>query len=175
MAKTYNTIPTVATGDVYTATAHNNIATNVNNYRVPPMCQVYRSSDLTGYTSQAAISWSAEAFDTDDMWSSGANVTIQTAGVYVVTFTGSARGNATISRILPEIRVGASVFTQGDEPVIGGVGASFTVTIVESLAVGAVITADVFYIGGSNYLIDGATPPSNEATRLTVAWLGQVS
>lgn len=177
MAKTYNSIPTVSTGDVYTATAHNNIVTNVNNYRVPPMCQVYRSTDLTGYTNQAAISWSAEAFDTDDMWSSGTNVTINTAGVYAVTFQGVARGSATISRGLPEIRVnsGANILTQNDFIVVGGTGIAFNAAIIESFTAGQVVTASFFFIGGSSYLIDGATPPSNESTRLTLVWLGQVS
>jgi hypothetical protein len=64
VAKTYNSIPSVATGDVYTAAAHNNIVTNVNNYRVPPACIVQRASMTSAERSLHAATLRAFGFGT---------------------------------------------------------------------------------------------------------------
>lgn len=86
MAKTYNTIPTVNTGDVYQAASHNNIVTNVNNYRVPPMCMIYKTAAQSiANNTGTIISWDAEYLDTDSMWSSGATISCTTAGIYLTT------------------------------------------------------------------------------------------
>lgn len=92
MAKTYNSIPTVSTGDVYTATAHNNIVENSNNYRVPPMVKVGRNGSNQSITpgASAYVQWNnaSAAYDTDGMWSSGSNtrLTVQTPGIYAATW-----------------------------------------------------------------------------------------
>jgi hypothetical protein len=100
MAKTYTAAGSATAGDVYTATAHNVIVTDVNNLIVPPMVQCTRSSDLS-YTSGANITWNSETYDTDAMHDTSSNtdrITIQTAGVYIVsltlylTFTGTLTG-----------------------------------------------------------------------------------
>jgi hypothetical protein len=94
MPKTYNSIPTVSTGDVYTATAHNNIVTNVNNYRVPPAVSLQKSiANTTAGTTWDFTLAGDEEFDTDDMHSITTNttrITIQTAGIYL--FQASAFG-----------------------------------------------------------------------------------
>ena len=180
MPKTYNTIPSVSTGDVYTATAHNNIVTSVNNYRVPPACTAYRSSDLTSYAS-AAITWQAVLFDTespsDPMWASGSptQITVRTAGLYLVTFSGYTTATATVTLVVPRVYVGASIVAQQNSPVQSGTDSGFSFSTVLSCAVGNVITADVAYVGGSAYVIKGAASTTNQQTRLSVAWLGQVS
>jgi len=105
MAKTYNTISTFTAGQVLTAAQMNDLGENSNNYRVPPMCLVYRSTDLTGYTHNTAITWDAEGHDTDGMWSSGTDVTIQTSGVYLLHFKANVSGSATITQASPGIAI----------------------------------------------------------------------
>jgi hypothetical protein len=179
MAKTYTAAGSATAGEVYTASAHNVIVTNVNNFIVPPSVRVDRTTNLTGYSSTAAIAWSGEVWDTDDMYTSGTsttNITIQTAGIYVISFLGLVSGTATISRVLPQIRIGGTTTVQG-ESIVGdsGTTSSFNISTTESLSVGNVITATVQFVGGSAYIINGAAAPSNSNTRLTVTWIGRTS
>ncbi len=179
MPKTYNTIPTTTTGSVYTAAAHNNIVTNVNNYRVPPMVQVRRTTALTGYTSDAAITWESEAFDTDDMWASSPNpnrVTINTAGMYLVTFSGKVDATATLTLAHANMSVNGNLVTGQFGSVLSAITSRFTVSTLLNLAVSDYITCAVGLVGGSAYIINGsATAQDSTQTRCTVTWLGQVS
>ena len=179
MAKTYNTFTNVATGDVYTAASHNAILTNVNNYRVPPSCQVRRTTNLTGYTSDAAITWESEAFDTDDMWASSPNptrITIATAGLYLVTFSGKVDATATLTLAHANMSVNGNLVTGQFGSVLSNVTSRFTLSTLLNLAANDYITCAVGLVGGSAYIINGsATAQDSTQTRCTVTWLGQVS
>jgi hypothetical protein len=183
MAKTYNTIPTTTTGSVYTAAAHNNIVTNVNNYRVPPACQVRRTTNLTSYTSDAAITWESAAFDTespsDPMWAASPNptrVTIKTAGLYVVSLTGKADATATLTLANANISVNGNLVAGQFCSVLAAITSRFAISVVLNLAASDFITAAVGLVGGSAYIITGsATAQDSTQTRLTVSWLGQAS
>jgi hypothetical protein len=99
MAKTYNgPFSDVATGDVYTAAAHNLVLENLNNHRVPPMCSVYRTAALshTATGTYQVYTYDTELYDTDSMWDAGSptRITLNTAGVYDVKFVVSL-GNTT--------------------------------------------------------------------------------
>jgi len=177
MPKTYNTIPSVTTGDVYTAAAHNNIVTNVNNYRVPPACHVYRSSDLTAYSSGTSITWNAEAIDTDGMWASGTNVVIDTAGLYLMVLKGNFTATATLTANGWRIAVdGTAVAQSYTQSVASGTLTQQSVSYVMPLTAGQIVTANITASGGSAYIIKGgASPHSENVTSLSVTWLGQVS
>ncbi len=172
MAKTYNSIPTVSTGDVYTATAHNNIATNVNNYRVPPAVRVKLTGNKT-LTSDAAISWDAEDYDTDDMWTSGGTVTIKTAGIYLFTFKGrvtlSAAQNAVDCRVIKNSTNTLIQWHSGAITAPPTTDFRFASSIVDACAVNDTIIAAVQT--GSTITGDGTAIP----IVLTATWLGQVS
>lgn len=176
MAKTYNTISSVSTGDVYTATQHNSIVTNVNNYRVPPAVEVYRTSRLSSYSSLADITWEAAArINTDGMWSSGATITIQTAGIYLISFVGLAAGTATITDIYPVIRKNSANFATFHPAIRTSSDTRFNCQVVCSLAAGDTIQARVGFTGGSAYFIEGGATEGENQTRLSLTWLGQVS
>jgi len=169
MPKTYNTIPTVSTGDVYTATAHNAIGTTINSMRVPPMCSVYFGTNTT-YTQDTDISWTAQDFtNTDGMWTSGGNITIQTAGLYLVTFTG--RATATVS-------AGArAVLNIADSPSVHGPEQSTTdfrwsISLVRSFAASNTISARLQWSGSGTVTLQGS---ASLRPTLTATWLGQVS
>jgi hypothetical protein len=91
LALTYNSFTDVSTGDVLTAALGNQWQENLNNYRVPPMCAVYRNTSLSHTSSGAyqVYTYDTELYDTDSMWDAGSptRITLNTPGVYDVRFT----------------------------------------------------------------------------------------
>lgn len=88
MPKTYTTVPAVNTGDIYQAADYNSYTReNVNNMIVPPMARAYLNTDSgVANATNLALFFNQEDFDTDGMYTAGAAImTIQTAGVYLVT------------------------------------------------------------------------------------------
>jgi hypothetical protein len=177
MPKTYNTLSNVTVGSVLTASDYNKAVENSNNFRVPPSCIVYRSSDLTGYSQGAAITWNAEAIDTDGMWSSGTDVTIQTPGLYLLTLKGQVQGSATITAMGWRIAIGGTTAVQSySTSVNSGILTQNTVCLIASLAATNTVSANVTIGGGSAYIVKGGANPNSESvSSLQVAWLGQVS
>lgn len=170
MPKTYTAVPSVSTGDVYTAASYNTYtATNVSNLIVPPMCRVKRTSNLTSYTSQALITWEAKDFDTDSMWSSGTSIAINTAGLYTITF--HCRMTTATSPTLVESQIGGSVNDRLAVALSRANDYRFTHSTLSNLAVGATVAAAVEYSGGTSHAIDGTTL----VTTLTVSWIGRTS
>ena len=174
MPKTYTAAGTVAAGDVYTAAAHNIIATDVNNFIVPPACQVRRTTNLTSYSSGTDITWESEAFDTDDMYSTGTSITIQTAGIYLVTFTGGYSAGATLTRVFAGIiKSGTSIAEQ--ESLGAATGGGFSFAVITNCAAAATLTARVSFTGGSAYVIAGNASETSTQTRLTAKWIGRTA
>lgn len=90
MAKTYTTVPAVATGDTYTSTAYNTYTKdNVNNLIVPPLCVLLNSGvSVTSTPAKIAFAAGTEESDTDSMHDDVTNntrISIQTTGIYVVS------------------------------------------------------------------------------------------
>ena len=179
MPKTYNTIPTVSTGDVYTATAHNNIVTNVNNTRVPPAVRLTGSANLTGYGSGNVITYNTETYDTDDMHSTSTNtsrITFQTAGVYLVVFSVRATWAGTMTNQSAEIWLNGTI-TSGNEvygisTTIGGSYLSVS-AIVNAAGGGTEYCDSVYRFGGATGV--AIVMSASSATHFSATWLGQVS
>lgn len=181
MAKTYNTISTFTSGQILTATQMNQIGTNSNNYRVPPSCSVYRSSDATGYTS-SLITWQAADYDTesptDPMWASGANankVYIRTAGIYAICFRFYLTATASITLMETDIYLNANVINVVNSPVFSTTAAYGLATHVQKCAAGDYVGAALSPTGGSAYVVKGGASDTYAQTRLTVTWLGQTA
>jgi hypothetical protein len=176
MAYTFPTLTDVATGDVLTAVGYNNVQQTSRQLRVPPACEVYRTSNLTGYTSNTAITWQAERYDTDGMWTSGSSVTIQTPGIYVITLNVGITATATVTLMTAGIYISGQLSAQTYANVANGNDSYASVSAAYSLAAAQTVTAACAFVGGSNYAIVGsATAYAREQARLSVAWLGQVS
>ena len=175
MPKTYNTIPSVSTGDVYTATAHNNIVTNVNNYRVAPACRVYRSTDWT--YSGTYFEWNAEQYDTDGMFTaSSTDITVQTAGIYLVALNYYYTCNATSTWMAALLYRNSVAVARTQAPAYGSTSGFIAVSTVISCDVGTVIRALHDPFGGSAHVVKGGTDyTTNNVSSLTATWLGQVS
>jgi hypothetical protein len=86
MAKTYTAAGTVAAGDVYTAAAHNIIATDVNNLIVPAYCQITRNANQSiPHATDTDVSLDTQIYDTDDMFApTSSTITINTSGIWLV-------------------------------------------------------------------------------------------
>jgi hypothetical protein len=173
MPKTYTAAGTVAAGDVYTAAAHNIIATDVNNFIVPPACRVYNTAAINPYTSNALITWNAEEYDTDEMHSTVSNtsrITIQTAGVYsiAVLLRGSWSGTMT-SQAIAIMANGAEHSVHEVFGISTTVGGSWmTVSTIDDFAANDYIEA--------RWGLGGATSPQVlTPSRLAVSWIGRTS
>jgi hypothetical protein len=166
----YTTLGTVAPGDVLRANsgtaAYNNVIGNIDALRVPPAVSVYYGTATT-YTQDTDIVWTNEDYDTDGMWASGASVTIQTAGLYVVTFTGRATSTSSAG-------ARAALLFSGDPDGQSSAETTsdfrWSLSMVRSLSASDTITARLQW--GGTITLQGNT---NLRPTLTVTWLGQVS
>lgn len=97
MAKTYTAAGSATAGAVYTASAHNVIVTNVNNFIVPPACRAARTAvQSINNSTWTFVSFTSETYDTDGMFAAtDTKITIQTAGLYSVSCLVSFATNAT--------------------------------------------------------------------------------
>lgn len=94
MAKTFTniTVANATAGNAILASDHSSAFTTLNSHTVPPMAKVKRDGTSQSITPgvSAYVAWnnSSAEIDTDGMWSSGSNtrLTVQTAGVYQVTW-----------------------------------------------------------------------------------------
>ena len=179
MAKTYPAIGPFTAGDILTAATMTDVQTNLANQRVPPACIVYRSSNLTGYTSGAAISWNAELIDTDGMFAAtSTTITIQTAGIYAITLKGQTGGSAIVTEAQWNILVNGSVATKDlTKDVASNINTIVTTSFIGSFAASTTIGASVNISGGSAYEVTGSANPMTDwqCTTLSVAWVGQAS
>jgi hypothetical protein len=179
MAKTYNTISTFTSGQVLTAAQMNEIGTNVNNYRVPPMCRVSLSGNQSiANTTLTDLSWATQDVDTDGMFApTSTTITIQTAGLYLLNanvlwstastvgqrhmvITRNAAANAETPAIAGSIAASVSA----------GVNGYFSASAMVSCAVNDTIKVNVYQNSGSPLNVVAGT-----STQFSVAWLGQVS
>jgi hypothetical protein len=104
------------------------------------------------------------------MFSSGTTVTIETAGLYLLSFVGRANGTS-VTRIIPNIKL-AGTNVVAVESLPSGGDTLFSVSSIQNLAVNDQITAAVSFVAGSAYVVQGNATPANNQTRLTVQWIG---
>ena len=174
MAKTYTAAGTVAAGDVYTAAAHNIIATDVNNFIVPPACKVVRTTD-TAYTSIAAIPFQSVAagdkgFDTDSMWSAGdpTKITLNTAGIYSIVFQWFLSGTS-LANCLSFVSINGTAIAEFDYTPPTTTQAIGIVTATYNAAAGEYLQGKIQYTGTAS--IKGTALPSY----LSATWIGRTA
>ena len=175
MAKTYTAAGTVAAGDVYTAAAHNIIATDVNNFIVPPACRLIRATAQTiPNSADTIISMSSAEYDTDSMATTGASsrITISTPGIYLITYEVKWATGATFGRVAFVGKNGSSL-RLADARVSPTTG----VLYITSSAVASLIATDylvpyVFQVSGGNFDV---VTDSGYSCALTATWIGRTS
>ena len=175
MAKTYNSVPNVATGDVYTASTYNTMtAQNINNLRVPPACSVYSTATQSiAQATTTVVAYANEFFDTDSMHDNSTNnsrITITTAGVYVVCATAQfavAGGGA--YRLIGIRKNGSTELGYNNPPVEPARG---NVSIIDSASVNDYYEVVVYQNSGSALAL---ATLSGYSSIFSATWQGQVS
>jgi hypothetical protein len=179
MPKTYNslTVANATAGNAILASDQAKVFENSNNYRVPPMCTVRRTTSATGFSSGASVSFSSAAIDTDSMFSAGAptRITINTPGLYLVTSLVNAQATATLTLVNSVIGLNGASLSENYTPIFNGTSAVATSSVVVPLVATDYLTLAVTFIGGSAYVVSGAATATSSQTRLSATWLGQVS
>lgn len=170
MPKSYPDIGTFTAGQVLTAATMNDVGTNLDNFRVPASCSVYFGTATT-YTQDTDIAWTAQDYTTtDSMWTSGATVTIGTAGLYLVTFSGRATSTTSAGARAAISFSGTTTEVQGQEQ--STTDFRWSISAVRSLAAASTLTARLQWSGSGTVTLQGA---SDLRPTLTATWLGQVA
>jgi hypothetical protein len=107
------------------------------------------------------------------MWTSGSNITVNTTGLYSVTFAGVATATATLNIVEPLVYVNGTQVL-GQYTFFTSTRAEWVMTATLSLAATNTISAGVSFAGGSAYVIKG-NASNFEQTRLSATWLGRTS
>ena len=177
MAKTYTSAGTVAAGDVATAAAWNVVTADVNNLIVPASCSVVRTTSLTGYTSDADITWTTTAaYDTDSMFSSGAptRITINTAGLYLVTSYVLLQATPTLTSVTLDTAKNGTLISRV-VPYYSSSAAYISGAFVLNLAAADYLTFRHNIVGGSAYIVTGNATEGVSQSRVNVTWIGRTS
>lgn len=135
---------------------------------VPPSVSVGFGTTST-YTQDTNIVWTTADYNTDTMWTSGATVTVKTAGIYLVTFMG--RATSTLSANLNAYIIAGSAGaydTQVSYPAT--TDARWSMSTVRSLAVSDTIFGRIQWSGGGTITLQGAT---SMRPTLTATFLGK--
>lgn len=180
MAKTYPDIGTFSPGDILTAATMNEVGTNLDNQRVPPMAEVRRTTTQTvanATWNHVSFDVSAAIFDTDTMWDSAnpTYLTIKTAGVYVFSAQVSFANNAAGARL---VIIEKNAPGPGSGPYFSYMNLlpqsvsdqTIAISAIESCAVNDKIYLTVYQSSGGNLNLT-----TNPYQALRAVWLGQVS
>ena len=181
MPKTYPSLGTFTSGQILTAAKMNDVATNITNIRVPPMCRVFRAAAGT-HTSTGnfqAIAFDTQSLDTeepgDNMWvvGSATRITFKTAGVYqvggIATFAINTTGvRAAVIRLNGTTDIARH--DQGSAPS-SAINVGLLPHTIYSFAVNDYIELYAFQSSGGNLAYSVGTDQLN----LYAAWAGQVS
>lgn len=169
------TTPTTAVaGNAILASLWNSdVKGNTEFLYTPPMCKVRRKTNLTGYTTATAVTWDQEDIDTDGMYTSGTNVTINTAGVYLIHQKMYLTCTATLTGLGAAIGRNGNLIEYVRYPPQDTTSGYGECTKIISLSVGDTITARPEIFGGSNYVLNGVATDTHVSTSLSVMWMGK--
>jgi hypothetical protein len=181
MPKTYTAAGTVVAGEVYTAAAHNIIATDVNNFIVPPLCRVRRATTQSiSNSTDTFVTFPIEDIDTDGMFTATSDtITIQTAGVYQVSASILFAANNTGARIMniyknpTSVSDFAAVFASQWTNATQTYSTVMSASGIASFTAGQTLKIAVFQTSGGPLNIGDTGFTS--VTQLSAAWVGQTS
>ena len=189
MAKTYPDIGTFSPGDILTAATMNEVGTNLDNQRVPPMVQVQLDSFSLASSGTAYYA----AFDSTDFnagndvtvangtsgttAASAGKLTVTTAGVYLVTYNVEFGSNATgVRRVVVGVDGTINPNTPNGYGFVqsaAGNGGSTVVTgtVALSLSASSYVQIGMAQTSGGALTVNSL----NAVGFLQMLWLGQAS
>ena len=183
MAKTYTSVPTVSTLATYPSATYNTYtAQNINNLIAPPSVRASRSTDLS-YTSNTDIVWNSvdaaqRGYDTDSMWSAGtgARLTMNTPGFYLIVFNWDMTFTGTSTNIEPYLLVNNGLIIA--DAYVGLASASpyrgTMSTIYNSTSGTDYVTARIVLSGGTSPIMK-ANAGGTQQSGLMATWIGRAS
>lgn len=169
---------TVVAGQTYSAANHNIIVndiidheTRVNTLANQPGVQAYRTTDLSAYASGTDITWTNEANDTDSMWTASAPtlITINTAGIYMLTLTAHLNATATLTYATLAMFIASTPIASIGTPPESSTDWKGTVSTLMSLSAGQTVAGRIYVTGGSNYVIKGTSSLRNSSASRLIA------
>ena len=179
MPKTYTAVPSVAAGDVYTASSYNTYtATNVSNLIVPATAQVRRTTNQGSVVSGTLVQWESALWQNDGtMWSSGDNTKLylNTDGLYVVTLHISLTASSGLATCSAVILLNAAEVADTNAQANSGTSAFVTNTATINATAGQYLTAYTGLSGGSSISYTGSSSVTRSQTRMTVTWIGRTA
>jgi hypothetical protein len=153
--------------------------TGVNNLIVPPAVSCLRSTTQSiANGTDTFVTWPIEVYDTDGMFTAGSDtVTIQTAGIYLITAGILYAANSTGYRVLAIMKNPSSA-TDTASCLSNHWGPTTTIpAVVNTSATATFAASDTIKIvaahnAGTSLNIGSVTVP---VTRLSVTWVGRAS
>jgi len=154
--------------------------TGVNNLIVPPSLRLSRSTAQSIPTSaDTLITWTVEDLDTDGMFSSGTDITVQTTGIYIVSAGLAFGSNSTASRYVQILKNSTSVagtIASSSGPAISGGTHTLSAACAVSLVATDIIRVNAFQNSGSSVNVGStANTFENGSTFLSMVWTGRAS
>jgi hypothetical protein len=168
---------TFTAGQTLTAASMNKISGNLTELQAgrtdaaTPMLQVYRTTASASYSSNTNITWEAAGANTDSMWSSGATITINTAGLYMVTLRGIISCSAGLTIINTRLIAGEGTH-RNYSPAATSTSGFAQSTFVGRFAASDTLSGRMQFTGGSSHNILGGALASESTTAMAVVWLG---
>lgn len=175
MPKTYTTAGSAVAGDVYTASAHNVIVTDVNNFIVPSMCVTtgVNTAQSFAHATFTTVQFNgADSIDTDaihDTVTNNTRFTCNTTGLYIVTFTAQINSTVVTQYIL-DLRLNAtSSIGENASPLAASAARGSVSALIH-------LTAATDYIEARIYQEStGATARTVASARMSLCWIGRQS
>jgi hypothetical protein len=106
------------------------------------------------------------------MWSSGATITIKTAGIYLLTMMLDMRSTTTMTGITTSFKKGGTVGAYNIVPDAANPRTIFST--VQSLAASDTLTFQINYSNGGTVQVGGAASGADQS-RLNITWLGKTA
>ncbi|HVW33470.1 MAG TPA: hypothetical protein VHL53_13100 [Acidimicrobiia bacterium] len=153
----YSTPRTWVAGEYPTAAEFNQeIRDNISFLANPPGCRVYHNTTQSvSDNTITVVSFNSERFDTDTMHDTSSNnsrLTIKTAGLYLVTFTGVFAQGSDYARVYADIQLNGATAIAIDDKATPAIAHSpgVRVSTVYKLAVNDYLQARVYHDNTAN-------------------------
>lgn len=178
MAKTYTTVPDLASGATVTETNWDtHLRDNINNLIVRPAARVYHSAAQSATSGVSLwLAFNSERYDTDaihDTATNNSRLTCQTAGIYLVEATLAFAANVTGVRGAQLLLNGTTNIAIVREPAAtGGHEHLLTISTTWAFAVNDYVEVLAFQSSGGALNVTAASAYSAE---FMMTWIGRTS
>lgn len=144
----------------------------------PPSCRLTQSGNISlADAAFTLITWNGETFDTDNMHDLAVNtgrITVNTAGVYMVTFQFRHIADATEAWSEGRIKLNGTTYLASAAPNLAGAAfqASGNVTTPYKASVGDYFEAVVFHDNTANVAVNFLGADANGPSSFAAIWVG---